>query len=44
MSCLVLTDIIESFSDSLIEFVINVFGIDMFVVVLPSVIVGLVLS
>ena len=44
MSCLVSTDIIESFSESLIEFVINVFGIDMFVVVLPSVIVGLVLS
>ena len=35
----VLTDIIELFPESLIEFVINVPGIDMFVVVLPSVIV-----
>ena len=39
MSCLVSTDIIESFSESLIEFVINVPGIDMFVVSFPRVIV-----
>ena len=47
MSCLVSTDIIESFSESLIKSVFKLVivpGIDILVVVLPSVIVGLVLS
>ena len=47
MSCSVSTDIIESFSESLIKFVFKLViipGIDILVVVLPSVIVGLVLS